>query len=92
MVGGGLDPRKMRKMMKRMGVKMEELSDVQEVIIKLSERELVIPEPQVTLTKIAGQSTYQVVGEAHEREVKPEISDEDVELVMERAEVGREEV
>ncbi len=89
MYGRRLDPRKMRRMMKQMGVKTKELEGVREVVIKLSDKELVIPNAQVTLTEMAGQRTYQVIGEAQEREPEPEGSEEDVKLVMEQAEVER---
>ncbi|MEA1905177.1 MAG: nascent polypeptide-associated complex protein [Candidatus Hadarchaeota archaeon] len=89
MFGRRLDPRKMRRMMKQMGVKTKELEGVREVVIKLPDRELVIPDAQVTLTEMAGQRTYQVVGEVQERKPEPEVSEEDVKLVMEQAEVER---
>lgn len=88
---GGFDPSKLQKMMEQMGVQMEELSDAREVVIKLSDKELVIPDPQVHVTEVKGQKTYQVMGEAQERGSSPKISDEDIEMVMEKAGVDREE-
>lgn len=87
---GGFDPSKIRKMMKQMGVEMEELSDVQEVVIRLPDKELVIPDAQVQVTEMKGQRTYQVMGEAQERELGPGISDEDIEMVMDQTDVDRE--
>lgn len=87
---GGLDPSKIRKMMKQMGVEVEELSGVQEVVIKLSDKELVVPDAEVQVTEMKGQKTYQVIGEAQERDLGPEISGEDVEMVMEQANVDKE--
>ncbi len=92
---GGFDPKKLQKMMKQMGVETEELSGVQEVVIKLSDKELVIPDAQVQVTEMKGEKTYQVMGEAQERESEaqksgPEISDGDVDMVMEEAGVGEE--
>lgn len=87
---GGFDPKKVQKMMKQMGVETEELSDVQEVIIKLSDKELVIPDAQVQVTEMKGQKTYQVMGEAEERESGLEISEEDIEMVIDQAEVDKE--
>lgn len=86
---GGFDPRKMEKMMKQMGIKVRELSNVEEVVIRMPEKELVIPNAQVSVTEMKGQKTYQVMGKAQERELKPEISGEDVELVMEQANVDK---
>lgn len=86
---GGLNPRKMKRMMRQMGIKMEELEDVEEVIIRMSDRELVIPDAEISITEMKGQKTYQIMGDAQEREreTKPEISEEDVTLVVEQANV-----
>ncbi|KXA89922.1 hypothetical protein AKJ57_04725 [candidate division MSBL1 archaeon SCGC-AAA259A05] len=87
---GGLDPKKIQKMMKQMGMEMEELSNVQEVVIRLPDKELVFPDAEVQVTKMKGQKTYQILGEAQERELGPKISDEDIKMVMEQVDVDRE--
>jgi len=79
----------MRRMMKQMGIKTEELEGVREVVIKLSGRELVIPGAQVTVTEMAGQKTYQIAGEAQERTPEPEISEGDITLVVEQTGVDK---
>jgi nascent polypeptide-associated complex subunit alpha len=60
--GGGLNPRKMKQMMKQMGIDVEEL-DAEEVIIRTADEELVFSDAQVTRMDAQGQQTYQVVGE-----------------------------
>ncbi|MBC7099452.1 nascent polypeptide-associated complex protein [Candidatus Bipolaricaulota bacterium] len=85
-----IDRRQMERAMRQMGVKMQELDGVREVVIKFSDREIVIPEAQVTLTEMAGQRSYQVVGREIERKLAPEIAEEDIKLVMEQAGVDRE--
>ncbi len=93
---GGFDPKQLEQMMKKMGIEMEELSGVEEVVIKLSDKELVFDSPQVQLTEAQGQKTYQVIGEPveedqeQEEESKAEISDEDIEMVVEQAKVDKE--
>ncbi len=89
MFRGRIDPRRMQRMMRQMGVKFKELSDVREVVIKLPDREIVLPRAQVAVTEIAGQRTYQVTGEEFERKPEPELREEDVKLVMEQAGVDR---
>lgn len=86
---GGLDPKKLQKMMKQMGMEMKELSDVQEVVIRLSDKELTFPNADVQVTEMQGQKTYQIMGEPEERDLEPQIDDEDVEMVMEQANVDR---
>ena len=85
-----IDRRQMERAMRQMGVKMKELEGVREVVIKLSDREIVIPNAQVTRTDMAGQRSYQVSGQESERKPESELSEDDVKLVMEQAGVERE--
>lgn len=94
--GGGFDPKQLEKMMKKMGVEMEELSGVEEVVIKFSDKELVFEKPQVQLTEAQGQKTYQIIGEPEkqgkeeqEKETEVEISDEDIEMVVNQTNVDK---
>ncbi len=74
--------------MRKMGIKSEDVPDVEEVLIRTADREMVIERPAVTLMEAQGQKTYQVVGESFERargqtdEVTPAVDEDDVELVM----------
>jgi nascent polypeptide-associated complex subunit alpha len=65
--GGGMNPRKMKQMMKQMGIDVTEL-DVEEVVIRTDDEELVFSDAQVTRMDAQGQETYQVVGEPESRE------------------------
>lgn len=87
---GGFDSDQLQKMMKQMGIEMNELSGVEEVVIKTSDKELVFTNPEVQVTEAQGQKTYQIIGEPQESELGPEISDDDVEMVMEQANVDEE--
>jgi nascent polypeptide-associated complex subunit alpha len=60
--GGGMNPRKMKQMMKQMGIDVTEL-DAEEVVIRTADEELVFSDAQVTRMDAQGQETYQVVGE-----------------------------
>jgi len=80
----------MERAMRQMGIKTVELDGVREVVIKLADREIVLPNAQVTLMEMPGQRTYQVVGEEFERKPELEIPEDDVRLVMEQAAVSRE--
>ena len=91
--GGRMSPKQMKAAMKRLGIKTEEISDVEEVIIKTSGKKLVIPNAEVTKMEMQGQVTFQVVGEATEyerAEEGPRVPDEDVRLVAEKADVSPE--
>jgi nascent polypeptide-associated complex subunit alpha len=62
-----MNPRKMQQMMEQMGIDVTEL-DVEEVVIKTGEEDLVFSDAQVTRMDAQGQQTYQVVGEPESRE------------------------
>ncbi len=96
----GMNPRQMQQAMKKMGIKTEEMNDVEEVIIRMQDRSLVIKKPEVSLMEVQGQKTYQVVGEPEVIHGDVEISSEpvglvipyeDVELVAMQANVSHEE-
>lgn len=92
--GGKINPKQLKQMertMKKMGMNMKELKGVEEVVIVLKDKELVIKDAEVSMMNAMGQKTYQVTGKAEERikgsgdssvsEEKAEISDDDIELV-----------
>lgn len=90
----GLDPRAIKKMMKQMGMDMEDIPAEEVIIKKQGGGEIRISRPQVQKMKVPGQGeSYQVIGSSQEigaEASQPEISDEDINLVAEQAKVPRE--
>jgi nascent polypeptide-associated complex subunit alpha len=94
--GGRMNPRQLKHMMKRMGIEQEELADVEEVVIRTATKEYVFTKAQVTMMTVQGQKTVQIVGESFIRDragalstpPKLAISEEDVQLVAEKAGVS----
>ncbi len=84
-LGKGINPRKMASMMKQMGIDVNEIENVEEVIIRTAQKDIVFKDAQVTIMDARGMKTYQVMGTPQEfvREVK--IPEEDIKLVMEQA-------
>ncbi|HID43924.1 MAG TPA: nascent polypeptide-associated complex protein [Archaeoglobaceae archaeon] len=82
-----LNPKQMRKMMKQMGINMEEI-DAEEVIIRTHDEELIFKNPSISKIVAKGVETFQIIGnyEVVQREV--EVSEDDVKLVMEQAGVS----
>lgn len=87
---GGMSPRKMKGMLKSMGIDIDELEGVKEVVIRLEDKEIVIENPSVAIMDAHGQRTYQISGEVQERSISGKeteqpvvvIPDADVELVV----------
>ena len=98
---GRMNPRQMKQMMKRLGMDMEEVANVEEVIIKTKTKDIVIKNPSVTIMDVKGQKSYQVTGDEEvvlkvgadgkEVEEEREIPQEDIDLVAGQANVSQEE-
>ncbi len=85
-----LNPKQMEKMAKQLGMKMETI-EAEQVIIKLqSGGEIVIDNPQVSKINMMGQDTFQITGDVTEKE-EEDSDEEDVEIVVEKAGVSRDE-
>jgi nascent polypeptide-associated complex subunit alpha len=82
-----INPRDARRMMQRMGMNMDAVEDVEEVIIRTPTKEIVIEAPEVAIVNMQGQKIFQVAGgkvseRAPERKTAaPSVSEEDVQLV-----------
>jgi nascent polypeptide-associated complex subunit alpha len=81
-----INPRQMERMMKQMGMHMSHI-DAEEVIIKTSDKEIIISNPEVSKINVMGQETFQITGEISEHS-REEISKEDAEMVAEQAGVS----
>lgn len=77
------------RMMQKMGMKLDEIPDVSEVVIKTASKDIVIDSPSVTVVTVQGQDMYQIVG-GTVTEVKPQVStaaqvaEQDAKLVAEQ--------
>ena len=79
-----IDPRTLKSMMAKMGIKSSELN-ADKVIISCADRDIVITDPQVTMIEAQGTKSFQIAGTITENEksVSIEISEDDVKMVME---------
>lgn len=91
-----LDARTLKRMKKQLGIKTEDIDDVEEIVIKTAKKNYVFKNPQVTMMEVQGQKTFQVVGEPKVSERGEEdtgaaiIPEEDIKLVAEKAGVSEE--
>ncbi|MEM3087526.1 MAG: nascent polypeptide-associated complex protein [Candidatus Bathyarchaeia archaeon] len=74
------------RMMKQMGVRLQDVPNVLQVIIKTAEKEIILENPSVTVFEVQGQKIFQLTGQniterAIVMERKIAIRDEDVQLV-----------
>ena len=79
--------------MSQMGMQVEEIRDTRQVIIKTSNKEIVIDNPEVSVTHMQGQDVYQIMGGiVTERGIQESVEkqqlvipEEDVHLVAQQA-------
>lgn len=76
---GGKD---MSKMMKQMGVDMDELN-AEKVEIDLGDTKLVFKKPEVSRIDAQGKEIFQLAGN-YSKEKKDAVDEEDIEMVMEK--------
>lgn len=91
MGGRGMNPAKMKQMMKQMGINTREIENVEEIIIKTADSNIIIENANVTVMTVQGSDTYQIVGDAREVSKELEIPEDDIKLVMEQTGVSEEE-
>ena len=76
------------RMMQKMGMKVDEIANVSEVIIKTESKHIVIEAPSVTLVTVQGQAMYQIAGgrvsEAAPQPAASMVQEQDVELVAQQ--------
>jgi len=81
-----VSPREAKRMMQRMGLNMEGIQDVEEVIIRTSTKEIIVENPEVAVLDMHGQKIFQVTGQVSEKKIEKEmeIPEEDVRLVADQ--------
>jgi nascent polypeptide-associated complex subunit alpha len=104
MGGRGINPKQLQKQMRSMGIDVQDIEDVKQVIIRTATKEIVFNDAQVTVMDARGMKSYQVVGTPEERPIQQaaigaqspeapqapvEIPDADIMLVAQQAKVSR---
>ena len=84
MMPGRINPRQMNQMMRRLGINIKEIENVEKVIIQTDTKEYVFEDAEVTIMDAQGQKTYQIAGKPQIFERKEEIPKEDIELIIEQ--------
>jgi len=83
-----VNPREAKRMMQRMGMSMDAVADVENVVIRTSSKEIKIEQPEVAILAVQGQKIYQITGgnvteKAVERKISG-VAEADVKLVADQ--------
>jgi nascent polypeptide-associated complex subunit alpha len=84
MIPGRINPRQMNQMMKRLGINVKEIENVEKVIIQTDKKEYIFDDAEVTIMDAQGQKTYQISGKPKVLDRKEEINKEDIDLIVEQ--------
>ncbi|MBP5474741.1 MAG: nascent polypeptide-associated complex protein [Methanomicrobium sp.] len=86
----GVNPKQMKAMMKKLGMKMEQFEDVERVIVYTKKGNYIFENAEVVATTMQGATTYQLSGDMRFEEAETVIPEEDVAMVAEQASVSKE--
>lgn len=83
---GAGNPRQMAAMMKKLGIDVTDIPNVEEVVIRTPDKDYVFKDAAVSVMKAQGVETWQLSGtpEVQEHEVRLAVSDDDIQMVMEQ--------
>ena len=83
--------REMRRMLDKMGLEMQDLGNIEEVIIKTETKELYLIKPQVVEMKGKDSTIFQIIATAIEEKKReiPAFKEEDIILVMQQTNVSK---
>ena len=80
----------MKAMMKKLGMNVEQIEDVQSIVIKTPKGNWVFDSAEVTAMTMQGATTYQIAGTPRFEAAAVEIPKEDVTMVAAQANVSEE--
>ena len=84
MMPGRMNPKQMNQMMKRLGINVKNIDNVEKVIIQTKIKEYIFEDVEVSIMEVQGQKTFQIIGEPTIKERVEDTLKEDVKLVMEQ--------
>jgi nascent polypeptide-associated complex subunit alpha len=80
----------MKAMMKKLGMSVEQIEDVQSIVIKTPKGDWIFDNAEVQAMTMQGQTTFQIQGQPRFVEAAPAIPKEDVTMVASQANVSEE--
>jgi len=90
--------RDLERQLKRLGVKISSLDNVNNVLIETRDKEIILENPQVIVMEFKGQKIYQIIATSEktidltqQRSGSMEITEEDVEFIAQQTGLSKEE-
>lgn len=84
MIPGKINPRQMNQMMRRLGISVKNIDNVEKIIIQTDSKEYIFENAEVSVMEAQGQKTYQIIGNPIIKERSEDTLKEDIKLVMDQ--------
>ncbi len=88
---GNINPRQMNQMMRRLGISVKNIDNVEKIIIQTDSKEYIFKDAEVTVMDAKGQKTYQITGNPIIRDRSDDTLKKDIKLVMDQTGKSEEE-
>jgi len=84
MMPGKINPRQMNQMMRRLGISVKNIDNVEKIVIQTDSKEYIFNDAEVTIMDAQGQKTYQITGNPIIKNRTNDTLKEDIKLVMDQ--------
>ena len=91
MIPGKINPRQMNQMMRRLGISVKNIDNVEKIIIQTDSKEYIFENAEVSVMEAQGQKTYQIIGNPIIKERSEDTLKEDIKLIMDQTGKSEEE-
>ena len=88
---GRMNPRQMNQMMRRLGINIKNIENVEKVIIQTDTKEYIFDDAEVTIMEAQGQKTFQISGNPVVKDKAEKQIDDDIKLIIEQTGKSEEE-
>jgi len=90
-VPGRMNQRQMNQMMRRLGINVKNIENVEKVIIQTNTKEYIFDDAEVTIMEAQGQKTFQISGKPVVKEKAEKQINDDIKLIVEQTGKSEEE-
>ena len=85
MMPGKMNPRQLQQMMKRFGINVKTIENVEKIIIQTDTKEYIFnDDAEVTIMDAQGQKTYQIAGNPTIRSRDEDKTNDDIQLIIDQ--------
>ena len=88
---GRVNQRQMNQMMRRLGINIKNIDNVEKVIILTDSKEYIFEEAEVTIMDAQGQKTYQILGKPVIKDRSEDTLKDDIKLIVDQTGKSEEE-